>query len=56
MIAVYWPRWKLTVTPSRACTAVSPCPKYLCTSVATTIAEFSILDPFCCPGGQPGDA
>ena len=29
MIALYWPRMKLTVTPSRACTAVSPCAEVL---------------------------
>ena len=39
MIELYWPRMKLIVTPSSACTAVSPWPKYLCRSVAATIAD-----------------
>ena len=47
MIELYWPRMEATVTPSSACTAVSPWPKYLCRSCAATIAdEFSIEPPF----------
>ena len=45
MIELYWPRMKLIVTPSSACTAVSPCPKYLCRSCATTIADELSMGP-----------
>ena len=47
MMAVYWPRMKSTLTSSSAWTAVSPWPKYLCRSLATTIAdELSIGSSF----------